>query len=44
MPCAVAGCVIIGLALIVDGDTLHIGPDKIRLHAINENGGAIIPH
>ena len=44
MPCAVAGCVIIGLAVIVDGDTLHIGADKIRLHAINtpernERGG-----
>jgi len=27
--------VIVGLALVIDGDTLHIGPDKIRLHAIN---------
>ena len=35
MPCAVAGCILAGLALVIDGDTLHIGPDKIRLHAIN---------
>ena len=35
MPCIVAGCVIAGLALVVDGDTIDIGRDRIRIHAIN---------
>jgi endonuclease YncB( thermonuclease family) len=35
MPCFVAGCVLAGLAFVIDGDTLDIGRDRIRLHAIN---------
>jgi endonuclease YncB( thermonuclease family) len=35
MPCIVAGCIIAGLAFVIDGDTLDIGRDRIRLHAIN---------
>jgi endonuclease YncB( thermonuclease family) len=44
MPCFVTGCVLAGLAFVIDGDTLDIGRDRIRLHAINapernETGG-----
>ena len=35
MPCTIVGCVIAGLAFVIDGDTLQIGPDRIRIHAIN---------
>jgi endonuclease YncB( thermonuclease family) len=35
MPCLVAGCVLFGLAAVTDGDTIRIGADRIRLHAIN---------
>jgi endonuclease YncB( thermonuclease family) len=29
------GCVLAGLAVVIDGDTLDIARDRIRLHAIN---------
>jgi len=35
VPCVAVGCVLLGLASVTDGDTIRIGPDRIRLHAIN---------
>ena len=35
MPCFAVGCVLAGLAFVVDGDTIDIGRDRIRLNAVN---------
>ena len=35
MSCTIVGCVLVGVAFVIDGDTIRIGPDRIRIHAIN---------